>query len=151
MGSPFSVLALSANASKHYVCGVYGNTMTTNPRALEAASAVLENMTAEIRSNIRDRGAEFVAKLKKLAEEIPGAITHVEGTGLLLCAELDSDRLRVVGFGGVEEYCRTRGIGVIHGGKNALRFTPHFTLTSEEIDLIIDVVRSALSHLITKD
>ena len=147
---PFSVLALSSNASKHYVRGVYGNTMTTNPRALEAASAVLENITEEIRCNIRDRGVEFVAKLKQLAEEIPGVITQVEGTGLLLCVELDPDRLRVVGFGGVEEYCRTQGIGVIHGGKNALRFTPHFTLTSEEIDLIIGVVRSALTHLLTK-
>jgi 4-aminobutyrate aminotransferase-like enzyme len=35
-------------------------------------------------------------------------------------------------------------LGVIHGGVNALRFTPHFNITSEEIDLIIDVVRASL-------
>jgi hypothetical protein len=35
-------------------------------------------------------------------------------------------------------------LGVIHGGVNALRFTPHFGITSEEIDLIIEVVRASL-------
>ena len=45
---------------------------------------------------------------------------------------------------GVEEYCRRHGIGVIHGGKNALRFTPHFAITSAEIELIVGVVRQAL-------
>jgi len=37
-------------------------------------------------------------------------------------------------------------LGVIHGGQNALRFTPHFAITSEEIDLIIEVLRDALLH-----
>ena len=33
---------------------------------------------------------------------------------------------------------------MIHGGKNALRFTPHFAVTSEEVDLIVDAIRDAL-------
>ncbi|MGY8754524.1 MAG: hypothetical protein ACKVIR_02415, partial [Candidatus Poseidoniales archaeon] len=36
-------------------------------------------------------------------------------------------------------------LGVIHGGTNALRYTPHFNITSEEIDLIIDITRQALT------
>jgi len=68
----------------------------------------------------------------------------VQGSGLLLCAELDPETLPVVGFGCVEEWCRLNGLGVIHGGKNALRFTPHFDITSEEIDLVIDIVRDCL-------
>lgn len=39
---------------------------------------------------------------------------------------------------------RERGLGVIHGGTNSLRFTPHFAITSEEVDLIIAHVRHAL-------
>lgn len=143
---PMSVLAMGANATQHYVRGVYGNTMTTNPRALEVASTVMESITPAVRENIQVRGAEFVTKLKELAKEFPGVITSVEGTGLLLCAELNPDLMKVVGFGGVEEYCRKHGVGVIHGGKNALRFTPHFNITSTEIDLIIVVVRAALKH-----
>jgi hypothetical protein len=33
---------------------------------------------------------------------------------------------------------------VIHGGANSLRFTPHFNITSAEVDLIVAHVRQAL-------
>ena len=75
---------------------------------------------------------------------MPGTITKVQGTGLLVSAELDPSRFPVVGFDAVEPWCRRRGLGVIHGGINALRFTPHFRITSAEIDMIIDIVRDAI-------
>ena len=118
--------------------------MTTNPRALETAVEVLSKITPEMRSNILHRGEEFVEKLGKLKDEFPNDISLVQGSGLLLCAELDSERLPVVGFDCVEEWCRINGLGVIHGGQNALRFTPHFGITSDEIDLVIEVVRDCL-------
>jgi acetylornithine/succinyldiaminopimelate/putrescine aminotransferase len=141
---PLSVLGMNERSASMYVVGIYGNTMTTNPRALETAVAVLEQITPELRQNIKDRGKEFVDKLKLLADELPGTITKVQGTGLLLSAELEPSKFPVVGFDAVEPWCRRRGLGVIHGGHNALRFTPHFRITSEEIDLIIDIVRDAL-------
>lgn len=143
---PLSVLGLSAQAAALYVQGVYGNTMTTNPRALDVANAVLQSITPALRQNIRDRGAEFVAGLKELAGEFPGLITGVEGTGLLLAAELDPDR-PVVGVDGIEERCRLKGIGVVHGGKNALRFTPHFAITSEEIRMLLALMREVFQGL----
>lgn len=143
---PLSVVGLSEAAAEMYVVGIYGNTMTTNPRALETAISVLDRVTPQLRSNIVEKGKEFVQKLEELSEEFPGCITKVQGTGLLLCAELDPSQFQVIGFGQVEEWCRFNGLGVIHGGLNALRFTPHFNITSAEIDLIIDVFRSALKH-----
>ena len=141
---PLSVLGLSPSASDLYVVGIYGNTMTTNPRALETAVSVLEQITPQLRKNIRDRGVELVEKLQKLADELPEIIVKVQGTGLLCCAELNPDTHPVIGFGEVEESCRKLGLGIIHGGKNALRFTPHFAITSAEIDLIIEIVRKVL-------
>ena len=41
---------------------------------------------------------------------------------------------------------REHGIGVIHGGVNSLRFTPYFSIRAEEIDLVIDGVRQALTE-----
>jgi acetylornithine/succinyldiaminopimelate/putrescine aminotransferase len=143
---PLSVLGLNERAAELYVVGIYGNTMTTNPRALETAVAVLDRITPELRQNIRDKGVEFVEKLNALAEENPGTITKVQGTGLLVSAELDPERLEVVGFDKVEVWCRKHGLGVIHGGINALRYTPHFNITSEEIDLVIDITRRAIKH-----
>ena len=141
---PLSVLGLSPRAAELYVVGIYGNTMTTNPRALETAVAVLDRVTPELRKNIRERGIELVSKLKQLATELPEIIVKVQGTGLLCCAELNPETHPVVGFGEVEENCRKMGLGIIHGGVNALRFTPHFSITSAEIDLIVDLVRNAL-------
>ena len=141
---PLSVLGMNKRASEMYVTGIYGNTMTTNPRALETAVAVLDSITPELRTNIRDRGLEFVEKFTKLQEEFPHVITKVQGTGLLCSAELEPTQFPVVGMEAVEPWCRRRGLGVIHGGENALRFTPHFNITSKEIDLIVEIVREAL-------
>jgi len=69
---PLSVLALSESAAQLYRAGVYGNTMTTNPRALDVAVASLSSITPELRQNIEDRGAEFLDKLKALQNELGG-------------------------------------------------------------------------------
>lgn len=143
---PLSVLALTERASSLYRKGVYGNTMTTNPRALDVACEVLDSMTPELRQNIRDRGNEFVAKLNQLKDELDGRITNIQGTGLLFSAELDGERYKSYGAGSIEEYLRKHGINVIHGGENSLRYTPYFGITSAEVDLIVEATKDALLH-----
>jgi acetylornithine/succinyldiaminopimelate/putrescine aminotransferase len=140
---PLSVLAMTAGAAGLYRKGIYGNTMTANPRALDVAVAVLDSVTLELRENIRERGAEFLARFRELAERADGAITGVQGCGLLLSCEL-SDDYKCFGGDSIEEWLRVHGIGVIHGGRNSLRFTPHFAITSEEIALVVDTVGTAL-------
>ena len=140
---PLSILAVNERAEKLYRKGVYGNTMTTNPRALEVAVTVLKTLTPALRKNIVERGAELVAKLKALATELPGTITQVQGTGLLASCEL-APEFKCYGADSTEDWMRRRGFGVIHGGKNALRFTPPFDVTSAELELIVDGVRAAL-------
>ena len=148
---PLSVLGMGERAVPVFRVGIYGNTMTTNPRALEVACAVLDLVTPEMRVNVRERGVELVDKLQALSGEFPGVITSVRGTGLLLAAELDPERFPVVGFGGVEEWCRVHGMGVIHGGKNALRYTPHFNITSAEVDLVVELTRDAIVHFLDEE
>jgi acetylornithine/succinyldiaminopimelate/putrescine aminotransferase len=140
---PLSVLAANARAAELYRKGTYGNTMTTNPRALDVATAVLGLFTPELRANIRERGREAVAKLEALKAELPGLITKVQGTGLLFSCEL-SPAFKGYGTGSTEEWLREHGIGVIHGGENSLRFTPHFAMQSDELDLLIGMVKRAL-------
>jgi acetylornithine/succinyldiaminopimelate/putrescine aminotransferase len=140
---PMSVLAVNARAAGLYRKGIYGNTMTTNPRAMDVACATMGLLTEDVRWNIVARGREFLEKLEKLKAELPGLITKVQGTGLLFSCEL-SDDFKCYGAGSTEEFMRERGIGVIHGGANSLRFTPHFEVTSDEVDLVVAAVRRAL-------
>ncbi|HNR92460.1 MAG TPA: aminotransferase class III-fold pyridoxal phosphate-dependent enzyme [Dokdonella sp.] len=140
---PLSVLAVNDRAAALYRKGIYGNTMTTNPRALDVACAVLDQLTPALRENIRARGREFVQKLEALAAELPGTITKVQGTGLLFSCEL-APVFKCYGANSTEEWLREHGYGVIHGGANSLRFTPHFAVTSAEVDLLVNGVRRAL-------
>jgi len=140
---PLSVLAVTERAAGLYRSGVYGNTMTANPRALDVGCAVLEMLTPELRDNIRARGKEAVEKLEKLKGELGGLITKVQGTGLLFSCEL-APGFKGYGTGSSEEWLREHGLGVIHGGANSLRFTPHFAVQSDEIDLLVTMVKRAL-------
>lgn len=140
---PLSVLAVNERAAGLYRKGTYGNTMTTNPRALDVACAVLGQLTPALRANIRDKGREAVAKLEALKAELSGLITKVQGTGLLFSCEL-SPEFKGYGTGSTEEWLREHGIGVIHGGENSLRFTPGFNIRSDELDLLIGMVKRAL-------
>ena len=143
---PMSVLAVNERAAGLYRKGTYGNTMTANPRALDIASTVLGQLTPALRANIRARGQEFLDKINALKDELGGGlITQVQGTGLLFSCELDPS-YKCFGAGSTEEFMRERGIGVIHGGTNSLRFTPHFAVTSDEVDLVVAHIRHALLH-----
>ncbi len=142
---PLSVLALNEKAAGLYRKGIYGNTMTANPRALDVACATLGELSDSVRDNIRMRGKEFVDKLDALKDELDGLITKVQGTGLLFSCEL-APQFKCYGAGSTEEYMRENGVGVIHGGANSLRFTPHFNVTSAEVDLIVEHVRKALTE-----
>lgn len=139
---PLSVVGMGPRASAVFSPGVYGNTMTTNPRALDVATAVLEGIDEGLRTNIRERGAELVEKLGALGTQMPSVFGKAQGTGLLASLEV-APSIPVVADGGLERKCRERGLNVIHGGPNSLRFTPHFGVTSQEIDLIIELVRDA--------
>ena len=140
---PLSVLALSESAAALYKPGLYGNTMTTNPRTLDVAVAVLDSFTPELRENVRVRGRELVERMAALVDETDGAVVNAQGTGLLLSCELDAKR-KVFGANSVEDYLRRHGLAVIHGGEHSLRFTPVFNLGAKEVDLIIDLSRDAL-------
>jgi acetylornithine/succinyldiaminopimelate/putrescine aminotransferase len=140
---PLSVLAMSGRAATLYRPGTYGNTMTSNPRALDVALCVMQSITPTVRENIRARGSLLLERFQDLASELGDAITRVQGTGLLLSCELQP-RYKCYGENSTEEYLRRNGLGVIHGGANSLRFTPWFLMSEAEVDLVVELTRDAL-------
>lgn len=140
---PLSVLALTEQAAHIYRKGCYGNTMTSNPRALDVACATLAMLTPQVRANIAERGRQALQSLEKLKGELGGLITKVQGTGLLFSCEL-APQFKCYGAGSTEEWLRRHGINVIHGGENSLRFTPHFAMDAEELELLVSMVGRAL-------
>lgn len=144
---PLSVVAMTEKFASYYHVGLYGNTMTSNPRALAIACRVLKGLTPALRQNIQDRGREFVAEGLKLKAEYDWLIEGVHGTGLLFCLAINKKVIDVVGENGLETLARKAGVGVIHGGENALRFTPWFRVTSFEVTLIYNRLRDVFDSL----
>jgi acetylornithine/succinyldiaminopimelate/putrescine aminotransferase len=140
---PLSVLALSGSCASSYRRGLYGNTMTANPRAMDIGVAVLDSLSDELRENIRARGRDLLTKLGALAGDTDGAVIGAQGTGLLLSCELD-ERYKIYGSDSTEDYLRRIGLAVIHGGKHSLRYTPVFNISAKEVDLIVSLTRQAL-------
>ena len=83
--------------------------------------------------------------LKNIQKKYPEIATHVTGTGLLIALHIDN-RYPVVQNKGLEYICRYNGLNVIHGGENALRFTPYFKITTEEIKLIEKILDKSFSQ-----
>ena len=140
---PLSVLALSDRCARAYRRGMYGNTMTSNPRAMDVGSAVLDLLDDGLRENIRARGSELLSKFEALAAEKSAGIVGAQGTGLLLSCELDK-RYKTYGSNSTEDYLRRLGLAVIHGGKGSLRYTPVFNIGEKEVELIVRLTRQAL-------
>ena len=84
--------------------------------------------------------------LNTLKESYPDVIEEVTGTGLLIAAHINK-KYNVVGENGLEINCRKRGLNVIHGGKNALRFTPYFLINIKEIELIKCILKEVFDEL----
>jgi len=134
---------MSASTAALYQKGLYGNTMTSSPRAVDVAVEVLKSLTPELRENIVQRGKQLLEGLNALAGDLGDAITRVQGTGLLFSCELNA-RYKCSGAGSTEEYLRRNGLGVIHGGANSLRYTPGFGIGESEVELILERTRDAL-------
>jgi acetylornithine/succinyldiaminopimelate/putrescine aminotransferase len=144
---PLSVVAIFKSPTSLYKSGLYGNTMTANPKAMAIGAAVLSNITSELRDNIQGRGKDLVVMGKRLQQKYPGLITEVKGTGLLFSLEIDPSIAKVVADNGLEKILRSQGLGIVHGGKNALRMTPCFAINSNEIDLIESLLEETFTTL----
>ncbi len=143
---PLSVLAINSYTADFYKTGIYGNTMTGNPRGLDLGAAVLNQMTPAVRANIINMGVEFKNALEVVQAEFPEILEEVLGQGLLLSAKINP-KYPVEGLYGIEHRMRLNGVNVIHSSGNRLRFTPWFLINKEEIILIQHCLRQVLKNL----
>ena len=129
---PLSVLACTPDVAARTPTGIYGNTMTGNPKAMEVGYETLRRVDAALVANVQARGAQFKRMLEDVARARPDVVEDVTGTGLLLALHLRPS----VDVMEVERRCRLNGLNVIHGGANALRFTPWLGMGEAEVGLV---------------
>lgn len=89
--------------------------------------------------NARVTGAYLVEKLEELAQEFPKAISNPRGLGLFAAFDVDTPDRRTA----IRKRCLQKGLIVLPSGDRAIRFRPPLTVTQEEIDLGISIIRES--------
>ena len=107
--------------------GDHASTFGGNPVSCAAACAVVETIDDDLLTHVREVGARFEA-------ELPG----VRGAGLLLAVELGRPA------GPVAHAALERNLLVGTAGDTALRITPPLTISEQEADLAVDLLRETL-------
>jgi acetylornithine/N-succinyldiaminopimelate aminotransferase len=82
---------------------------------------------------VRENGLRLAQSLEQLA-----AVREVRGLGLLLGVDLERPAADVVAD------CLERGLLVATAGEHTLRLTPPLTISSEELDDALEILREVL-------
>jgi predicted acetylornithine/succinylornithine family transaminase len=126
-GLPIGALLVSDAAPTGFVPGDHASTFGGNPVSCAAACAVVAAIDEELLAHVRAISERFEAQL-------PG----VRGVGLLLAVELGRPA------GPVAHAALERNLLVGTAGETALRLTPPLTISAEEADLGVDLLRETL-------
>jgi acetylornithine/N-succinyldiaminopimelate aminotransferase len=116
--------------------GDHGSTYSGTPIATAAARATITELR-RIDAPTLARGAG--ARLERLLLATPG-VTAVRGAGLLLAAELDGRDTKPVAAA-----CLERGLVVNNVTPTALRFAPPITVSDDEIDEAVAILKEVLA------
>ncbi|NWF53633.1 MAG: acetylornithine transaminase [Syntrophaceae bacterium] len=136
---------LAALVAKESVCcfevGDQGGTFNGNSLMMAAGIAVFGEMTKPgFLESVSKTGAHLQKRLKEIAGQF--GFGEVRGKGLLWAVDLNKE----IGPQLVEESLN-RGLLINSPRKNTLRFMPALTVSREEIDRMIDILKGAIQKV----
>jgi acetylornithine/N-succinyldiaminopimelate aminotransferase len=126
-GLPIGALLVRDGAPTGFVPGDHASTFGGNPVACAAACAVIDAIDDDLLAHVRDVSALF-------AEALP----EVRGAGLLLAVELHRPA------GPVAHAALEKGLLVGTAGDTALRITPPLTISPDEAQQGIELLREVI-------
>ncbi|MGE5700960.1 MAG: aspartate aminotransferase family protein [Clostridia bacterium] len=149
-GFPLSALVAKAELMDKWTAGTHGGTYGGNPVACAASLAVIELLEGGLLDNCNAMSAYFIEQLTKLKADYP-QIAEIRGLGLMIGMEcLDQDgKPDAKTVNGLKDKALEKGLMLLTCGtdKNVIRFIPPTTVTKEEIDQAMDIIRESLAEL----
>ena len=134
------------------VKGLTFSTFGGNPVTMATTLATIEYMEAhDTPTNCAVQGERMAEKLAEFAAEFP-IIGEVRGMGLMQAIEMvqpggiEPDAPRTAAF---VDTCKEKGLLLGKGGLygNVVRIAPHLNVSSEDMDIAMDIVVSALAEV----
>jgi predicted acetylornithine/succinylornithine family transaminase len=139
-GMPIGAMCTTRELGEALVPGTHASTFGGNPLACAVASVVVDELVdGGVLDHAKAMGERLGEGLEAIAEEVgPDRIRAVRGRGLLRGLALAGPPA------GVIDACRERGVLVIAAGGNVLRLAPPLTISPEELDEGLAVLREVL-------
>ncbi|MBR6045387.1 MAG: aspartate aminotransferase family protein [Ruminococcus sp.] len=135
-GIPIGVCLTNEKTCEVLTPGTHGSTFGGNPIACAGGNAVLDRVSSEgFLDSVKAKGEYFRAKLAGINE-----VDGVDGMGLMIGV-----RLKTKDAHDVAKACLDNGL-LILTAKEKLRFLPPLTITTEEIDRGMEILKKILDN-----
>ncbi|MBE3590193.1 MAG: aspartate aminotransferase family protein [Firmicutes bacterium] len=124
---------------------IHTSTFGGNPLACAAGVAALDAIAEEgLLERGREAGAAFMAGLRSIQKEFPGALREVRGRGLLIGLEFVDEGVGGAFIAGLLK----RRVVVVHSLNHprVIRIMPPAVVTRDQIDYALESVRAAVSE-----
>ncbi len=124
--------------------GSHGSTFGGNPLAMAAGNAVMDVLEQpEFLESVRDRAAYLEAGLQRLQQNMIGKIQELRGAGFLRGIKLADAYVA----GTLCAALRDLHILTVPAAENTLRLLPPLTISTSEIDQLLEGLNTALGQL----
>ncbi len=138
-GVPIGAFLMTEKVGAHsLVVGDHGTTYGGNPLATAAASKVFDLFKEkDILKNVKETGDYLYEKLEMLYNEKEDIVGH-RGLGFLQGLEFDHPVSEII------NKALEKGLVLINAGTNIIRFVPPLIVSKENVDDMIDILKSCL-------
>ncbi|WP_342578038.1 acetylornithine transaminase [Psychrobacillus sp. FSL K6-2843] len=134
-GFPIGAMLGTSELGETFSPGTHGTTFGGNPLAVRVAQAVLENVfVPDFLDEVNKKSEYFVHKLN---EALPSY--KVVGAGLLLGLVCEDEAAPYI------TEAEKAGLLLVGAGPNVIRLLPPLTVSHEEIDQAVDILRTILN------
>ena len=142
-GIPIGAMCTTRELAAALVPGTHASTFGGNPLACAVASAVIDELVeGGLLDHAKSMGERLGEGLESIAAEVGSKkILETRGRGLLRGLALVDSPVAVI------DACRERGVLVISAGGNVLRLAPPLSISVEEIDHGLAVIRDVLCEI----
>ncbi len=148
-GLPIGAVVAKKSLMSQWKRGAHGNTYGGNPLACAAANATLDLVSEGLADNAAATGAHFMARLHELARDYP-CIGELRGKGLMIGMELveaDAERTPARALcDAVVTRAFHNGLLLLSCGTSTVRFMPPLSVSTQEIDEAMVLLRASLDQ-----
>lgn len=140
-GFPLGAMVARADLMK-WPPGSHGTTFGGNPVACIAGLATINLVEEELMKNAEVQGQTLLTALRELQRVSP-LVANARGLGLMVAIDFPNPKVR----NEVLNLCFRQGLILLGTGDQSIRFCPPLVVTTEEIQVAVDILRTALVQM----